>query len=109
MEPPDAVDISPIASLFPHLPSKLFTQVQTRPVDILMGNNFLGEHPSGGEGRDAVGDLRAYQSQYGDGWVIAGTHPAIKSSAIEISAPAIHLARINKLEVARDASKFLGR
>ena len=100
MEPPDAVDISPVAGLFPHLPSKLFTQVPTRPVDILMGNNFLGEHPSGGEGRDAVGDLRAYQSQYGDGWVIDGTHPAIKSVASKISDPAIHLARINKLEVA---------
>ena len=99
MEQPDDINLSSISHIFPHLPSQVFSTIKSRRVDILIGNNFLGEHPSGGQGRDAVGDLRAYQSQYGAGWVIAGTHPSLVPGSSALSNPAVHLARFNKCEV----------
>ena len=99
MEPPDPLDISPLISLFPHIPREVFAATKKKPVDILMGNNFLGLHPEGGLGRDAAGDMRAYQSEFGLGWVLAGTHPLISSGASKLSANAMNLARIFKCEV----------
>ena len=32
-----------------------------------MGTNFLGFHPNGGMGRDAVGELVSFQSRFGTG------------------------------------------
>ena len=99
MDPPEPVDLSPVRHLFPHLPNFVFAPRSKRPVDILLGNNFLGLHPSGGQGRDAVGNLRAYQSQFGHGWVVAGTHSDVKPSPCQLSPSASHLARINKCEI----------
>ena len=47
MEPRDNIDLSLISHLFPHLPQSTFSSFASDEVDILMGNNFLGEHPSG--------------------------------------------------------------
>ena len=99
MEPPDPLDLSPIRSVFPHIPREVFAPSVKKPVDILMGNNFLGLHPDGGLGRDAVDDMRAYQSQFGLGWVLAGTHPALRSGCSKLTATALNLARIFKCEV----------
>ena len=98
MEPQDDVDLSRISYLFPHLPSAVFSSFANNEVDISMGNNFLGEHPNGGQGQNSIGDLRAYESYYGNGWVIAGTHPSLSSVEHCIGNNAVHLARIHKVE-----------
>ena len=99
MEPPDPVDLSLVKKIFPHLPKNVFFPAPMKQIDILIGNNFLGLHPSGGQGRDAVGNLRAYQSLFGHGWVVAGTHPDIKPGKCTLSPSAMHLARAFKCEV----------
>ena len=99
MEPPDHVDLSSVQHLFPHLPSSVFQPRSQKSPDILLGNNFLGLHPSGGQGRDAVGDLRAYQSDFGDGWVLAGTHPDLKPGRCSLTSSAYNLARVFKCEI----------
>ena len=100
MEPPDPTDLSLIRHLFPHLPASVFAPPEQKPVDLLIGNNFLGLHPDGGQGRDAVGDLRALQSKFGLGWVIAGTHPLLKSCSSPLTVAAHCIARVNKCQVA---------
>ena len=99
MEAPDTVDLSPVSKLFPHLPKDLFAPAVKKEVDILIGNNFLGLHPSGGQGRDSVGNMRAYQSQFGHGWVLAGSHPALKPGRTQLTPSALNLARIYKCEI----------
>ena len=100
MEPSDHVDLSQVRELFPHIPNEVFAPRPMKKVDILMGNNFLGLHPNGGTGRDTVGDLIAFHSQFGLGWVIAGTHPNIQSSKNQFTSSALNLARINRCVVA---------
>ena len=85
MEPPEPADLSLIRHLFPHVPGEVFATRPSKDVDILMGTNFLGLHPNGGKGRDAVGDLVAFESGVGLGWAIGGTHPDLKSSTYKIS------------------------
>ena len=99
MKPPEPIDVSSVRSLFPHVPEGVFARRNLKPVDILMGNNFLGIHPDGGLGRDAVGNLKVYQSQFGLGWVLAGTHPELKLSRIQFSSASANLARIFKCAV----------
>ena len=99
MEDPDPIDLSPLRKLFPHLPSQVFSPHTKRPVDILMGNNFLGLHPSGGQGRDSVGDVRAYESSFGCGWVLGGTHPSIAPASSILHTSAVNLARTYKCEI----------
>ena len=100
MEPPEPIDLSSVRNLFPHLPGEIFLPSPKKPVDILVGNNFLQEHPSGGNGRDSVGDMRAYQSWYGSGWVLAGSHPSLIPGKSVLSTSAHHLARIYKCDIA---------
>ena len=99
MEPPDPIDLSKINHLFPHLPTSVFAPKPPKAPDILLGNNFLGLHSSGGQGRDAVGDMRAYQSEFGDGWVLAGTHPDHKPGRCSLTSSAFNLARVFKCEI----------
>ena len=103
MNPPELIDLTPVRHLFPHLPDSAFVSLPKKPVDMLIGNNFLGIIPSDGAARDIVGDLRAHHSQFGDGWVLAGTHPALKSDKFALSSSAHNLARIFKCEVVPDA------
>jgi hypothetical protein len=99
METPEPVDLSPIRHLFPHLPSSVFLPLPKKPVDLLIGNNFFKLHPDGGQGRDAAGDLKVLQSRYGDGWVIAGSHPLLKPTAASLTAAALSIVKINKCEI----------
>ena len=41
------VDLSEVRSLFPHLPDQVFQSLDEKPLDILVGLNFLGLHPEG--------------------------------------------------------------
>ena len=99
MGSPESLDLTCLRSLFPHIPKEVFAPTEKKSVDILMGNNFLGLHPDGGLGRDAVGDMRAYQSQFGMGWVLAGTHPDIKPGIAQFSTCALNMSRTFKCEV----------
>ena len=85
--------------MFPHLPDKAFASFGNRSPDILIGNNYLGLHPVGGSGRDCVGDLKAYQSDFGNGWVLGGTHPALRTFSCQFALSAYNLAKVNKCEV----------
>ena len=68
-------------------------------MDLLIGNNFFQLHPDGGQGRDAVGDLRALQSRYGAGWVIAGSHPLLKTTSSLYTAAAQYIVQIHRCEI----------
>ena len=72
----EPTDLSPKRSLFPHIPEAMFCAIARKPVDFLIGNNFLHLHPSGGQGENAVGSLRVMQSKFGTGWVVASTFGA---------------------------------
>ena len=100
MEDPEPVDLSPVRKLFPHLPSEVFAApAPRREVDILIGNNFLSLHPSGGQGRDAVGELRAYESLFGQGWVLAGSHTDIKPGRNQLTISTLNMANIKWCEM----------
>ena len=64
----------------------------------LIGNNFLSLHPSGGQGRDAVGELRAYESMFGQGWVLAGSHPDIKPGRHQLTISSLNLVKVEQCE-----------
>ena len=100
MEPSEPVDLSLVRHLFPHVPGEVFDPRPSKDVDILMGTNFLGLHPNGGKGRDTVGDLVAFESGFGLGWVIGGTHPSLQSTTSRLSPYAINFARMHKCVIA---------
>ena len=99
MEPPDPVDLGPVKHLFPHLPSAVFVPLARKPVDILVGNNFFQLHPDGGQGRDSCGDLKALQSKYGAGWIIAGSHPLLNVSASQLSSAGSCIVKVNRCSI----------
>ena len=100
METPEPVSMVPIRHLFPHVPEDVFTPLVKKPVDLLIGNNFFHLHPDGGQGRDAAGDLKALHSQFGLGWVIAGSHSLLKPVASPLTLAAHCIAKVNKCVVA---------
>ena len=53
------------------------------PVDLLVGLNEAGLHPTGGHHK--VGNLRLLQSQFGTGALLDGAHPAIKPKPVRIT------------------------
>ena len=99
MDPPEPVNLTPIRHLFPHLPDSVFIPLPRKPVDLLIGNNFFQLHPDGGQGRNAVGDIKVLDSSFGSGWVIAGTHPLLEQVPVQLSTAAHCIAKINRCEV----------
>ena len=96
IDPDEPVVLSAVRHLFPHVPSDAFIPLPKKRIDILMGINFNGLHPSGGLGVDAVGNLKALRSRFGCGWVIGGCHKDLKTSALKFStqAAAARIARV---------------
>ena len=76
-----------------------------KPLDILVGLNFLGLHPEGGQNKNKVDNLRALKSEFSNGWVIAGSHPNLKPTRIQLSTQAIQMATIKRVEVVPAAYK----
>lgn len=101
IDPDDPVDLSGIRKLFPHVPSDAFAPLQQKRIDILMGINFNGLHPSGGLGVDVVDNLKALRSRFGCGWVIGGCHKDLKTSPLKFS-PQAAAARIARVTVIPD-------
>ena len=92
-------DLSNIRSSFPHVPEDAFKKQDERPVDILIGMNFFGLHPGGGTGKDKVGNLKALKSDFGCGWVIGGSDPRLKPSKVQLSAQALAMTTVCKVEM----------
>ena len=99
MPEPDAVNLQPVRNLFPHIPDTAFKTTPRKQVNILIGNNFLSLHPSGGQGRNSVGNLRVCQSAFGNGWVVSGAHPLLDASHPNLTAQAISLVRVNRVDI----------
>ena len=94
-----AIDLTEIRSTFPHVPEEAFVSLKEKKLDILIGLNFLSLHPSGGEGVNCVGNLCAMKSQFGCGWLIGGSDPRLKSSQVKLTAQALALVSVARVEV----------
>ena len=68
-----------IKHVFPQAPAAVWRR-PVGPIDILIGGDYTNLHPSGGriEDKCEVGNLRLWQSKFGCGWVISGSHSDIK-------------------------------
>ena len=75
-------DMSSLQSKFPHIPATAFSPLASQEVDILIGLNMSEIMPSGGQGIDKVGGVRALRSIFGNGWVIGGQLDVSDSSYI---------------------------
>ena len=93
------VDLSGVRSLFPHVPPAAFDSLDEKPLDILVGLNFFGLHPGGGDGKNKVGNLKALQNDFGHGWVIGGSHPNLKPVKIQLTEKALAMVTISKVEI----------
>ena len=99
MEAPEPVDLHPVRHLFPHIPDNVFDALAKKEIDVLIGMNFFSLHPSGGQGRNCVENLRMLHSKFSKGWVIAGAHPAIQSSSPKLSRSALSLVKVLRVEI----------
>ena len=73
------VDVSGIKDIFSSGIQGLWESLTSRPtgeVDLLIGNNYLGLHPTELE---AVDNIKVLKSRFGSGLVLSGNHPALKS------------------------------
>ena len=77
----------------------MFESLDEKPIDILMGLNFLGLHPEGGKGKDKVGNLRALTNEFSHGWVIGGSHPKLRPLKAKRNFQVSLMANINKIEI----------
>ena len=98
-DPIPPTDLSLIKNSFPQVPSEAFENLDEKPLDILIGLNFFGLHPKGGEGKNAIGNLVALRSQFGCGWVIGGSDPKLKPAKVTMTAQAVAMATVSKVEV----------
>ena len=104
IDPDEPVDPGPVRSLFPHIPGKVFKPLIKRRIDVLIGINFNGLHPSGGKGRDCVGNLKVLETRFGEtGYILGGSHKLLKCRTPRLSAAAAEI-RVARLEVHPDVS-----
>ena len=98
-DPVPPTDLSPVRSLFPHIPDGIFEPLDEKPLDILVGMNFFGLHPSGGLGKNMSGNLKALKSDFSKGWVIGGSHPLLRPSKIKLTEEALAMTIISRVEI----------
>ena len=82
MDAPEPVDLSSIRSLFPHVPANIFEALAKKEIDVLIGLNYFSLHPSGGQGRNCVDNLRVLHSRFSKGWLVGGSHPDLKATKV---------------------------
>ena len=99
LEPPDPVDLKPIRTHFPHIPDSIFDPHSKKRIDILVGLNFFSLHPSGGQGRNCVNNLKVLHSRFSKGWLIGGTHPDLHLNTQTIPSSALTIARVCRVEI----------
>ena len=90
------VDLRPCRRYFPHLPNEVFEPLDPKPVDLLIGTNYLSLHPKNtADERDEVGNLVAFKTRFGDtGWLVAGSHPDLKVVSSEARAMSCMVNRV---------------
>ena len=99
IEADEPVDPSPIRKLFPHIPEAVFQQLQKKRIDILIGLNFNNLFPTGGEGKDCVGNLKVLRTKFGPtGYLLGGTHHDLKPPLPQFSAAAVEM-RAARVEI----------
>ena len=95
LDPDEPVDASSLRHLFPHVPSEVFTKLRKRRVDILVGLIYNGLFPTGGSGKDCVGNLRVNRTRFGStGWILGGAHKGLRCPDMKLSSVALHLCEI---------------
>ena len=99
MDAPLPVNLDPIRHLFPHIPDEAFATLPRKPIDLLIGLNFLSLHPDGGQGINSVGNIKVYNSIFSNGWLVAGAHPLLNVNSSRMTAAAASIVRVNKVEV----------
>ena len=98
VDPEDPVDGTQVRSLFPHIPAEVFGKIPKKRADILVGLNYNGLFPSGGNGKNCVGNLKVLGTKFGSGWVIGGSHPNLRGSSPQFSPIASEI-RISKIKL----------
>ena len=74
----ETVNINGVKELFPAEIQAVWDKVNSRPsgeVEVLIGSNFLGLHPSDYVVRE---NLKLKKSKFSSGFVLAGSHPALE-------------------------------
>ena len=99
MEPPDSVDAKVVRNLFPHVPDNIFDPLPKKRIDMLIGLKYFGLHPSDGQGRNAVGNLKVLHSNFSKGWLLGGSHPSLQVSSASLNSSALSIARVCKVNV----------
>ena len=99
MVAPEPIALHPVRHLFPHVPENVFDTLVKKDIDVLIGMNFFSLHPSGGQGRNCVDNIRVLHSKFSKGWVVAGTHPDIQSSSPMLSMSALSIVKGFRVEV----------
>ena len=97
MDPPPPVDLQKVRKLFPHIPDQVFDMLPQKPIDLLIGINFLSIHPDGGQGINAVGNLKVYNSIFSTGYLVGGAHPLLNVGAMKMSVAAASIVRVNRV------------
>ena len=89
--------------LFPHLPAGVLER-PAEEVGMLLGQDQAGLLPTGGTGRDKVGNLRVLQLDLGQGYVLGGHHPDLAVPGVSFSSLANGL---RKSSVSRQQPKLV--
>ena len=77
--PIEKVNVDGVREIFSSDIQCMWDVVGSRPsgeVELLIGNNYLGLHPTELE---ASGNIKVLKSRFGTGFVLSGSHPALQS------------------------------
>ena len=78
IEPDETVDPSLLRNLFPHIPSEVFDKLEERRLDLLIGLNYNGLFPTGGEGKNCCENIKVMKTKFGKtGWILGGSHSSL--------------------------------
>ena len=99
LDPPDPVDLRPVRHLFPHVPEDVFEPLPRKRIDVLVGLNFFSLHPSGGQGRNCIDNLKVLHSKFSRGWLVGGSHPDLLVTSPSLTSSALCLARVCRVQV----------
>ena len=92
IDPDETVDTSSLRNLFPHVPVEVFDKLEKRRLDLLIGINYNGLFPTGGEGRNCHENLKVMKTKFGKcGWILGGSHSSLKLTSPQLSASAISI------------------
>ena len=104
IEADEPVDPYPVRRLFPHVPEAVFKKLQKKRIDLLIGLNFNNLFPTGGEGKNCVGNLKVLRTKFGDtGFILGGTHPCLRPPSPKFSVTAAEI-RTARVEISPDVT-----